>query len=159
MEKTSLKKNDSDQNSATLNVSSSSTIEPTSNSTRVHTDNKTLLNFSSEIERIYSENTGKNQLADKQLRPESELLRKFVQLHSPDCLVVKMYLHEYSISLEKGGVPLDREVTLQYEECTLFDYLDTGHLPPYLFNFLSRSDLTVYDGCVIIKLINYRHQM
>ena len=125
----------------------------------IHTpENKSKLNFCHELERIYSEYTGKSTLADTNLISESELLRKFVSLHSPDCLLVKMYQQEFSISLLKQGLPHGAEVTLQYQEWTFFDYLEAGHIPPYLFNFLGRSDLTLYEGCVIIKLVNCKFQ-
>ncbi|KAI6652202.1 Transcription factor SPT20 homolog-like 1 [Oopsacas minuta] len=104
------------------------------------------------------ENKRKNTLADTNLIPESHLLRKFVSLHSPDCLLVKMYLQQFSISLLKQGSPYGAEVTLQYQEWTFFDYLEAGHIPPYLFNYIGRSDLTLYEGCVIVKLVNCRFQ-
>ena len=147
MEKTAVNSHDS---------SPSSSTKPTNNTHSNPTAN-TKLSFNNEIERLYSELiTGKNTLPDTNLLPQSELLRKFVSLHSPDCLLVKMHLQDFSISLLKQGTPHGAEVVLQYREWTFFDYLEAGHIPPYLFNLLGRSELTLYDGCVIIKLVNCR---
>ena len=143
MEKTPVKSHES---------SPSSSTKPTNN-----TNLNTKVSFNNEIERLYSELiTGKTTLPDTNLLPESELLRKFVSLHSPDCLLVKMHLQDFSISLLKHGTPHGAEIVLQYREWTFFDYLEAGHIPPYLFNLLGRSELTLYDGCVIIKLVNCR---
>ena len=149
MEKTPVKSHES---------SPSSSTKPTNNTQSIPTGN-TNLSFNKEIERLYSEfSTGKTTLPDTSLIPESELLRKFVFLHSPDCLLVKMHLQDFSISLLKQGTPHGSEVILQYREWDFFDYLEAGHIPPYLFNLLGRSELTLYDGCVIIKLVNCRYR-